>query len=249
MLDHVYRALLAAPELRLAGTHRQQLHARGLDDASIELDMYRSLPARCRAGMVRRLQKRFDTELLLTVPGIVVKDGPHGRYLTVSGLPGLLVPVVSVAEQMVGVVVRPDDPGEGGKYRWLSTGNAGARVHVPAGNKASARAVIVEGSLKANVCVALADADENVSGRAIIGLPGCIVTTEAISTLRELDCRDVLLALDADVRTNPTVARAQRDGLALLNRSGFTGGILCWPADGGKGLDDLLLTMHMEAVA
>jgi DNA primase len=95
--------------------------------------------------------------------------------------------------------------------------------------------ILTEGALKSTVAFALC-------GKAIIGMPGPFVTNEAIATLRALGAREALLALDADVRTNPNVARAQLQGLARLKAAGLETGLIRWEPSLGKGLDDALLT-------
>lgn len=242
-LDRVYRAVLN--RLSLATAHRDHLRSRGLADDDLARAGYRSLPAGCRADILRQLRERWGDAVLLSVPGIIVRDGTHGRYLTLAGRPGILVPIRSVVGHVVGLVVRPDDPGDGGKYRWLSsvpTGpSPGWRVHVPAGTKPRARVVIVEGSLKADVASALAP------GRSIIGLPGCVVTAGAIEVLHQLSAEEALLALDADATDNVHVARAQVEGLQRLHAAGFQEGAIRWDRSMGKGLDDMLLTLRGAA--
>jgi DNA primase len=246
VLDLVYRALLASPELHLTNNHRNQLHKRGLAVEDLKRDLYRSLPPCSRYGIVQRLLDRFDAHELLTVPGIVARNGPHGRYVTVAGRAGLLIPVLTQAEAVVGLVVRCDDPGHGGKYRWLTSAfdggpSPGVRVHVPAGVKVAPQAVVVEGTLKANVVQALLQ--QQSSGNAAVGLPGCNVNAETIATLRALGVKDALLAFDADVRSNPQVARAQAAGAQLLGASGFAVGLIRWDPALGKGYDDMLLAL------
>jgi hypothetical protein len=175
----------------------------------------------------------------LAVPGVIAREGRHGRYLTVAGRAGLVVPIQSVDGLVVGLVLRPDDPGEGGKYRWLSSAGKGgpaakSRVHVPAGVGPSKRVVVVEGSLKSNAVAAL-------SRRAAIGLPGCHVTDDAIAVLQSLGARQPLLALDADAPQNHHVARAQVEGLKRLRAAGFDALVVRWPLAAGKGFDDFLL--------
>jgi hypothetical protein len=240
-LDRVYRAVLG--RLQLDDRHRRQLLDRGLIEADLDRNYYRSLPAACRASFLRQLRDAFADHLLLTVPGVVVREGPHGRYLTLAGVPGLLIPIRSAASLIVGLVVRPDEPGDGGKYRWLSSACSGGpspgwRVHVPAGVQPRRRVVLVEGSLKADVVAALAP------GRSVIGLPGCQVTTEAIDTLHALGAVEALLAMDADAWTNPHVADAQVKGLRRLKAAGFAEGLIRWPVELGKGLDDMLLSLR-----
>jgi hypothetical protein len=245
-LDRVYRRLLADPELHLHDHHRHHLHLRGLSDDDLRRAGYRSLPAACRAGILRRLRDHLPDHLLLATPGVIRSDGRPGAYLTLAGRAGLLVPVRSAAGHIVGLVVRPDDPGDGGKYKWLSSKHYGgpspsARVHVPAGIQSCERAVIVEGGLKSDVVYAL-------SGRPVIGLPGCQVTYEAIATLKTLGVREALLALDADAAVNAHVARAQVEGLRILNGAGFDGCLIRWEKFLGKGLDDALLAMRRRVV-
>jgi hypothetical protein len=242
-LDRAYRALLAL--LPLSDAHRQHLRGRGLSDADLDRAAFRTLPVGCRAGLVRRLRAMFGAELLLSVPGIIARDGPHGRYLTLSGAPGIVNPIRSAAGLVVGLVVRPDEPGDGGKYRWVSSRSSGGpspgwRVHVPAGTRPARRVVLTEGALKATVAAAL-------SGGPVIGLPGCIVTAEAITTLKTLGAVEALLALDADAVNNPQVASAQIDGLHQLNMAGFSAGLVRWDLSLGKGLDDLFLTLMDRA--
>lgn len=243
-LDRVYRAILA--RLTLSRTHADQLQARGLTQADISREGYRSMPLRGRSALCRNLREIFADHLLLTVPGIVTLQGDNGDYLSLTGRPGLLIPVRDAGGLVVGLLVRPDDPGSGGgKYCWLSSRSAGgagpgARTHVPLGATtarpgAPGRWVVVEGGLKADVAFAL-------SGRPVVAMPGCVVTAETVRVLQGLGCRQPLLAMDADVAVNPSVAAAQRDGLARLRGVwGDQAGILEWPAEMGKGLDDALL--------
>jgi hypothetical protein len=245
-LHRVYHMLLACPELRLQARHRVQLLARGLTDQDLRRCGYSSLPPACRAGVLRRLRDHLPDELLLATPGVIRREGRRGPYLTLGGRAGLLVPVRSAAGLIVGLVVRPDEPQPGKKYMWFSSAwyggpSPGSRVHVPAGVGPAPSVKLVEGTLKADVVFAL-------SGEPVVGLPGPFVTGEAVSTLLTLGAKEALLALDADVRTNPAVARAQLHGLTTLKRAGFEYGIVRWPLDMGKGYDDLLLTLKKRAV-
>jgi len=237
-LDRVYRALLG--RLPLYERHRQHLLVRGLQDTDLARAGYRSLPEGCRAGIVRHLRSLYRDELLVAVPGIVTRRGQRDDYLTLTGAPGLLIPVGSAAGLVVGLVVRPDDPGDGGKYRWLSGGGgacSGTRGHVPAGVQPSQRVVVTEGCLKADVAAAL-------SGRSFIGLPGSNVTSEALQALRELGAVEALLALDSDAARNRHVAMAQVEGLRQLKEAGFAAGLVRWNPALGKGIDDMLLELR-----
>src|SRR5439155_9114231 len=78
-LDRVYGAVIR--HLRLEDQHRDELLKRGLDPAAIEAGGYRSLPRQGRAEIARELLGRFPEELLISVPGIQVRQGQGGRYL------------------------------------------------------------------------------------------------------------------------------------------------------------------------
>src|SRR5262249_48873634 len=88
-LHAVYGALL--DHLSLSKAHGEALRRRRLPDDVIDRGGYRSLPAQGRAKVVRALRERFG-DRLLRVPGFVIKEGKAGRYLTVRGSAGLIVP-------------------------------------------------------------------------------------------------------------------------------------------------------------
>jgi hypothetical protein len=54
----------------------------------------------------------------------------------------------------------------------------------------------------------------------------------------------VLLAFDADWRTNPHVATALGDCAKQLNKEGFCVKVETWQASEGKGIDDVLAAGH-----
>jgi hypothetical protein len=238
VLDCVYRAVLS--RLPFDHRHREHLRDRELTDADMGRAGYRTLPVMGRAAVARELRGTFPDEVLLAVPGIIIRQGQHGQYLTIAGVAGLLIPARNPTGQIIGLIVRPDTPGDYGKYLWVSSrrhggSSSGARVHVPVGVRHDRRVVLTEGALKADCAFAF-------SSRAIIGMPGPHVTAEAIDTLRGLGAHEALLALDADATTNHAVAQAQITGLRKLKAAGFTAGLIRWDSALGKGLDDALRT-------
>src|SRR5262245_3134720 len=88
-LNEVYGALLG--RLTLSKPHRDALSRRGLPEDAIERGGYRTLPVQGRPRIARDLRERFG-DGLLRVPGFVVKEGRSGRYLTLRGPAGLVVP-------------------------------------------------------------------------------------------------------------------------------------------------------------
>jgi hypothetical protein len=233
-LQRVYDALLA--RLPLNSTHREALRRRGLADSEIDRRGYRTLPVQGRARIVRELGERFG-DMLLRVPGIVTRERDGRRYLTLAGAAGLVVPVRDVAGRVAALLVRREEDGPG-KYLWVSSAKdggpgPGAPVHVPLGVVGPAEVVrVTEGALKADVAHAL-------SGVPTVGLPGVSTWRPALPVLRQLDAKTVRLALDADARDKPAVARALEALAEGLAAAGLAVELERWPGE-HKGIDDAL---------
>ena len=239
-LNQVYHRLLAM--LLLETRHRQALRARGLSDTDILRRGYRSLPGPGRARIASMLVEQFGPALCATVPGIVQRPGNRSAYSTLSGSPGLLIPVRTQDSAIVGLVVRVDDPGDGGKYRWLSSryhDGPGPLVacHAPmfAGDTRTVR--LTEGALKADVATAL-------SGVLTLGLPGVAPWRLAIPVLSRIKPATILLAFDADWRDNRHVAKPLGDCAWTLNDLGYHLQFEFWQPRLGKGVDEVLANGH-----
>lgn len=268
-LDAVYRALIAA--CPLTPGHLAALQHRGfVSDA--DLAQFGSLTeADPIDDLFRSLGGRRPID---DVPGFY--QGRDREY-RVSGRTGLLIPVRNADGLIVRMRVRVDDAGDGGKYRYLSAqkgwnaAKSGVAAHVPLAARALAATdptapwVLTEGEFKAErVC-----ADWR---RPAIGIPGVGAWDTALPILRAVGAQSVVLAWDADARTNPAVAAALRDVTLALSADGhvdafgkpaddragrtFAVSIVTWDAPAGadgkpspKGIDDALaagvpLTTH-----
>src|SRR5262249_507080 len=104
-LNEVYAALLDM--LDLADDHRERLTKRGPGDDPVDRNGYRTLYIKGRAALARRLYEQFG-EPLMTVPGFVVREGEGGRYLTLAGAAGLVVPVRDADGRVIALLVRRD---------------------------------------------------------------------------------------------------------------------------------------------
>jgi hypothetical protein len=236
-LHAVYSALLA--RLTLGEAHREALRRRGLDDDAIQRAGYRTLPGQGRPRIARDLRECF-TDRLLRVPGFVIKEGRLGRYLTLRGPAGLLVPCRDRVGRIVALKVRRNDVGEDGpRYVYVSSAGhggpgPGAPVHVPAGTPQAAELVrLTEGELKADVVQAR-------TGLPTVSVPGVSNWRPALAVLKALGCKTVRLGFDADAWDKPAVARALSACAEALAKAGFTVDLERWDAADGKGLDDLL---------
>jgi hypothetical protein len=186
------------------------------------------------------------------VPGFCVADGTSGTYWSVAGSPGLLIPVRGADGRIQALRIRPDDPGEGGKYRWLASGGrkggvgAGAHCHVarPSRQPWDRRIWISEGELKSDL------AAERL-GAVVVSVPGVDLWPRVLPELSALlpDGGKVVLALDSDWREKAQVHHALW-GLSLtLPLLGYSLEVAGWSTVIAKGLDDLLIAGGMPELS
>jgi len=245
--DKVYSALLRL--LATTREHRDSLMARGLDLCDIASRRYGSVVAERKDvwRVIALLAKQFSTQVLLSVPGFVVKTSRRtGRqYVDLNVAPGLLIPVRDEQGRVVAMKVRPDKPTGKNKYVWLSSAKHGGPKadncpHTPFARK-SVKPItgpceevrVTEGPLKSDIATSL-------NCRPTLGTSGAGNWRKMIPLLQALQAKVVFLAYDADALTNPEVAHHLVAFYAALIAAGFQVVIETWPAELGKGIDDLL---------
>lgn len=231
--DRAYRLLLA--ELKLSQAHRDNLRARGLTDEQIDGCEYRTLTGSEGPEVALKVCYALGNDKAGGIPGLTPT-----RILSA---PGLLIPVRDLAGRIVALRIRPDDPGDCGKYRYLSSRNRqrpngaspGSPAHVPAGIVGPCPVVrITEGELKA-------DAAWRLSGVPTVSFPGVQSWRAVLAVLQELRAQAVRVAFDADASSNANVARSLRECVETLAAGGYSVELERWNAAAGKGIDDLLL--------
>jgi hypothetical protein len=242
VLHQVYMGFLEA--LPLTYQHRVALRARGLSDTAIDLLGYRSL-GRPRAAAVRQLIERGLEQHLPRVPGFFVREADGGgKYWTVAGPAGIVIPVRDVAGRTIALMVRRDDQPPVGdappaKYTYVSARKhggpgPGSPVHIPLHPGLNTTLVrVTEGALKADIATML-------SGVLTVGLPGVGTWRRAAPVLAQLGAKVARLAFDADASVNLAVARALANLAEDLRAKGFTVEVERWGLADGKGIDDLL---------
>jgi len=234
VLDRVYTALLA--KLQLSNAHRENLHQRGLTDEIIDRIGYQTLPRSERPRIASSLKERFG-DVLLQVPGFVIKEWEGRSCVTIAGAAGLLVPVRDLQGRIVALKIRRD-AADDRRYSYLSSVRFGgpgpsAPVHVPLGIQAPAAVVrVTEGELKADVAFAR-------SGLPTVSVPGVGNWAACLPVLVGLDCKTVRLAFDADARIKPAVAQAILSAATRLADEGYGLELEVWSPQ-CKGIDDLL---------
>src|SRR5262249_44703894 len=141
--------------------HCDALRNRGLSDPEIDRPQYRSLPVRGRARIARELAERFGGEVLLSVPGFVIKDKDGRKDPTIAGSAGLPSPGRHADGHVIALKTRRDDAGDGPRYSYLSSTKCGgpgpgSPIHVPVCVQAPAERVrLTEGELKADMATVL----------------------------------------------------------------------------------------------
>jgi putative DNA primase/helicase len=243
LIHQAYEKILAAMHLGWTSSRREALRARGLSDDWINRARYSDYPAgKPRWDLARRLIRKFGTAAL-GVPGLVVRTGPKGPYLTLAGPPGLLIPVRSWDGRIAALKIRRDEPGPGGsRYVYLTSASknwAGPKaadvLHVPLGTDLGGPVLrITEGPLKADVCAARGDLPT-------VAIPSAGGWKRALDLLAGVpQVTEVRVALDADFRTNPVVARGVRDLLSAVVNTGRVARLEVWDPAKAKGIDDAL---------
>jgi hypothetical protein len=231
----VYTWLLDS--LELSEAHRAALLARGLTESAIDNGCYATLPVK-RIAVAQAWARQFDVS---NVPGFVLKAGKKGgRFWSLAGPSGLLIPVRDAKRRIVAVKIRREGD-EQPKYVSLSSSSAGGpkaenAVHWRLRPLAE-KLVITEGELKADAVACLHDC-------SVLSIPGVGCWARAVEALREVpaDQRQVVyVALDADWRLNPDVSRAMEALCAALLSEGHRVVRWSWPLALGKGIDDFLL--------
>ena len=209
ILDSAYRALL--DEHPLSAAHLQHLlEQRQLSAAAISARGYKSWGAfpQQRAPIARGVYERLGN-VVLDVPGVIVRKQRGPEYVTLAGAPGIAIPVRNVKGRIVGIQIRVDQP-KFGSYLWLSSASQGGAspgtpIHVARprdGPEGSGRVWLTEGPLKADI------ACERLS-EVVLALPGVNALRELLPSLDELtqrgELKQLVIALDSDWRENPAV--------------------------------------------
>jgi hypothetical protein len=211
VLNNVYLCLLDA--LELEPRHRDQLLKRGLTAEEVEQRCYRTLPPaghrKIAEAVLDKVARLFvlppiTRDKVLKVPGFTTTDGDR---LTVVPTAGLLIPLADSKQRIVGIKVRLDRPGRGGKYLYLSSARyggpgPGAVLHYPPPewHRGYEDVRITEGELKADVATARTRVKT-------FGVNGCSGWRMALAVCDHPLVETVRLAFDSDAVKNPTVAR------------------------------------------
>jgi len=197
--NRTYSMLLSM--LVLADAHKENLLKRGLTEAQIEQNGYKSTPLFGFKKLTRRL---LDAGCRVEgVPGFYQEDGEWTLHFS-KNTAGYLVPYRDAEGRIQGMQIRLNQPFDGCKYMWMSSVNfhmgvsSGSPVHL-AGELGATVVYITEGGLKGDVAHAL-------SGETF----GCIAGVnlnanlpEFLKTMKQHGTKYVYEAYDMDKLLEP----------------------------------------------
>ncbi|MHB1952547.1 MAG: DUF927 domain-containing protein, partial [Sulfobacillus sp.] len=241
MRNQVYRFLLQ--QLTLSVEHNEALRQRGFTLETIHANGYRSLPLKGRGALARAVREQFGESVTRTIPGLYVQTDGNRSWWTLAGPPALLIPVRNPDGQIIALKLRADDDAAQSRYSTLSSRShggpgPGAHIHVPLHDGLATQTIrITEGELKADVA-------QQWTGILTLALPGVSSWRPVVPILRAFGAQTVLIAFDADWRTNPHVESALGRTAKTLTDEGFHVQLETWPPAWGKGIDDVLTSGH-----
>ena len=248
----VFSALIE--RLTLLDTHKQNLLARGLPEASITDHEYRSIAKGIAKSNAATLYEQFGDDLY-TVPGF--HAGEDEKPVLRVFVPAILIPVRALDGRIIALKLRKDNPGRGARYLYLSgKGHGGVGpgtpLHVPrkisndlAGGGSFGKLRITEGELKADICNTL-----DPSRIPTFSIPGVNNWRVSLPLIEQLGSKTVHVAYDADWQEKKPVRQALTAFCRELVSRGRAVILETWDAARGKGMDDALAAgAEIEAAA
>lgn len=230
----VYEAWVELLDLSLE--HQDHLRKRGLSDEAIARNQYRSLNPLKYPVHLAAMEKQFNRETLLTVPGFYTNNKGH---LAFASLGGILIPIRPSNDRKIEALKVRTDKTESAKYLYISSSShggpsPGSPLHYPLGGKYDKGTTwIFESELKGDVCV-------SINGKAGIAAPAAGSAAKAVEAAMNHGSSSIILALDADWRTNPSVASSVLAAALACLQCSMRFRLASWDGQTAKGLDDLL---------
>ena len=237
--DRVYSKL--AETFGLSESDQKRLQKRGFTDAEIDRRGYWTSPQGSSLQMMK-FTKSLDGESLVNrIPGLI--GGPPMYRLSMAGL---VVPVRDEAGRVIACKVRIANAAkDGSKYFYLSSAkrngpSPGAPCHValestsPEATPPADVIRITEGEIKADLATAK-------TGVQTLGVAGVSSWKACIPIIETIKPKKVLIALDADAKSNRAVAKCLAEAWEHFTSASWSPQVAVetWD-DQYKGIDDAL---------
>ena len=240
--DNTYTNLLSL--LSLGSAHREALAKRGMSDEDIEWSGYRTTPAVRLPRLVTQLQERGCT--LAGVPGFYCDEKTGEWKMDIRGH-GIMLPDRNANGEIEAIQVRLDFVHRGHKFNNLTSADkyygtsANCCPHF-VGLHETKSVLVTEGVMKADIAHRFSIRLGHPSG--VVGLTGAGMKNQyrrALQELKQYGVERILLAYDADFRTNEAVAANREFALETGAQEGYEMVPLEWSSE-YKGIDDLFLS-------
>ena len=223
-------------KLSLAQPHKDNLISRGLPEAIILKNGYKSVPLSGLTKIPPELLK--DGNSLLGTPGFYQDDSD--KWVMQKNASGFFVPVRNVRGEIEGLQIRADKPFENRKYYWFSSPDkkqgCGAKTWSHFVGYPEEIVYLTEGPLKADIINYFMDVP-------VIGIPGVNTLQNLepmLDELRKYGVRGICTCFDMDFLVNPNVEKAYCKLVEFIKSKGFVVKMEKWDPN-YKGLDDYLL--------
>ena len=253
--DDIHKTLsLMLQMLKLSDSHREQLRARGLTDAQIDKNGYKSTPSYFSGPTIaERLIKQGCT--VQGVPGFYLGDNGKWTVKFSDYTAGILIPIRALDEKIRGCQIRLDVPikdkndspeKEGTKYIWLSSVNksmgvsSGSPVHIT-GNPNARTFYLTEGALKGDVAGFLM----NRSFVCTAGANNYAELETIFAMLAENGTKLIVESHDMDKYRNEHIVNGAANAYSIARKYGLETRRLTWNPN-YKGIDDWQLALKVK---
>lgn len=233
-LDFVYRTQLCC--LGLPRKQWAMLQRRGLPRSELALRQYRHLDNQ-RNTAVRAVLASVSENELGKVPEF---HRDSGGTWSLHGPDGIVIPVRDLQGRIQAIKILADEAAKyGSRYVYVNPGaaggpNPGSPVHVPVHGDCADLTIVrlMEGVLRADIATVR-------TGILTLGLPSLTTIDRALTILKNIGAKTVLIAFDAEFAKDATVRDALLSAVHTL-RVFFNIAPEYWRPSSGRGIDDAL---------
>lgn len=259
--NEVYNELLKKTNLK--SKHKASLLKRGLDLKAIEKNCYKSLATQKTKSLSDEVIKSLSPKtknyirtdhrtfnVVYAVPGFV--NLFTKKQDMVKAGEGILIPVRNLLGEIEGFQIRHDKYEENfPKYTWFSSSgekggigvseinnihHAGFDEYYKTHKHYPQTVTLTEGALKADVASFLS----KKPFIAVMGVANLKKLMDELISLKNLGCKNLILAFDMDYRTKKEVKSSMRKCISIVKEAGLNLAIAEWD-EAYKGIDDALL--------
>ncbi|WP_209124385.1 DUF3854 domain-containing protein [Alkalihalobacillus sp. BA299] len=107
-LNRVFKALINCTQIDAKHKSHLMSDSRQLTETQIKIRQYRSFPDK-PWQVVKEISERLGDSDFVGIPGFYIRDGKYGKYYTLNGFTGILIPFRNHLNQIIGFQYRVDE--------------------------------------------------------------------------------------------------------------------------------------------